>query len=110
MEKLTPLEKSLKKEIKALKRQLKKRDQIFVEGNKGANCLHIKKLDDNRIHLKVGDCCIYTIDCEITAEAFTSFITNLLVQSNKPFLDLVSDNIIWQEPYKSEVMKGCKQL
>lgn len=100
--------KLLKKEIRDLKRKLK--DGIFVEGFKGGNNVLIQKVNDNLIRLKIGDCCVYTIDCIISAEAFGGFLTKVWLDANKPFLDYVKDNLRWEGKHNIEAMKNCKSL
>ena len=82
-------------------------NKIYITGNNDGNFVEIKQLDDNMIHLIVGDCCVHTINVKITAEALSNFLTNLTLNANKSFLKLVSENLTWNEEYNKEVLSKC---
>ena len=83
--------------------------RIYITGNNDANFVEIKQLNDNMIHLKVGDCCVHTIDVKITAEALSNFLTNLTLNANKSFLELVSENLTWNEEYNKDILLKCSE-
>lgn len=84
-------------------------NRIYIEGNNGGNYIDIEKIDDNRISLKVGDCCVNTIDVIITAEALSNFLTNIFLKENRPFLDIVFSYMAWDSETNEEFFKGCKE-
>ena len=83
-------------------------DRIYIEGNNGANYVEIIKLDENRLRLKVGDCCVNTIDTTFTAEVLSNFLTMLECESNKSLLVIAKSKLHWSEETNKLFLKNCK--
>jgi len=63
---------------------------------------------NNKIHLEVGNCGVKTIDVVLTAEVFSGFLSNLMVDEDKDFLELVRDHLTWDKAYTDKIMANCK--
>lgn len=83
-------------------------NSIYIEGNRGGNYVDIEKLDDNRIRLKIGDCCVHTIDVIITAEVFSNFLTQMILQSNTNLIEVAKEFLAWDEETNEEFLHNCK--
>ena len=83
---------------------------IRVEGNKGANYIEIKQLDERFIHLKAGDCCVHTINFIVSAEVFSHFLTQLQLEANKPIAEVMREKMDWDEKINEEFFKGTHQV
>ena len=83
-------------------------DQINIEGNLGANFVNIIKLDDNRMHLTIGDCCVITVDVIFTAEVFSNFLTTLSLEANKDLLEVAASKMRWDDDTNKKFLKGCQ--
>lgn len=84
--------------------------QIEVSGNKGGNYVSIAKLDDNRLYLKIGDCCVVTAELIVTAEVLSNFLTNCSLNANKDLLSVMRENMTWGESVNEQFFKGCKSI
>ena len=84
-------------------------DRVYVEGNNGANYVDIKKIDENKFRLKIGDSCVHTINVVFTAEVFSNFITHLVHQVDKPILEIVFDYLAWDENTNKKYLEECKK-
>lgn len=49
--------------------------EFYAEGNNGGDNISIVLLDDDRVILKVGHCCVYTIDHIVPVEFLTAALT-----------------------------------
>ena len=81
---------------------------VYIEGNSGANYIDIEKIDDNRIRLKVGDCCVHTIDVIITAEVFSNFLTQMVLQSNTNLIEVAKGVLSWDKETNEKYLKRCE--
>lgn len=84
--------------------------QIEVSGNKGANYIHITKIDDNRLYIRVGDCCVHTAEMIVTAEVLSNFLTMCSLNANKPLLSVMRESMAWDQLVNEEFFKGCKSI
>ena len=87
-----------------------KETQIEVSGNKGGNYVHITKLDDNRLYIRVGDCCVHTAEIIVTAEVLSNFLTMCSLNANKPLLSVMRESMSWEESVNEEFFNGCKSF
>ena len=69
--------------------------EFTVRGNNDGNYVKVWKIDDRYMGLEVGDCCVVTIKVKISAEALSSFLTQIYLKENKDFLDVVESNMGW---------------
>jgi hypothetical protein len=83
---------------------------IYIEGNKGANFIRITQIDNNNIELQIGDCCVHTIHCIISAEALSNLLTTIMYDNDSSFGELLSNKLNFDEPYKSEILYKYKEL
>ena len=73
---------------------------IVLEGNNGGDIFQLEQLPDDRIHLKVGHCCVYVIDHVLPVEWLTGVLGNLLAaQSVQDALRGVD----WPKDYLTEL-------
>jgi len=83
-------------------------ESVYIDGNSGANYVQITKLDNNRMRLEIGDCCVITIDVIFTAEVFSNFLTELTLGANKNLLEIAKEYLAWDDTTNKEFLKGCK--
>ena len=69
--------------------------EFTVRGNNDGNYVKVWKIDDRYMGLEVGDCCVVTMNVKISAEALSSFLTELYLKENVDFLELVKSNMGW---------------
>ena len=84
--------------------------KIIIEGNKGANFVELEKLDDNRIRIVVGDCCVTTARLIVTAEVLSNFLTNISLEANKPLLEAMHDKMTWEKDVNEKFFKDCESF
>ena len=53
---------------------------LQVEGNQGGDFLEIVPLNDNLIKLRVGNCCVVTVNYVVPIELITSTLTKLFIK------------------------------
>ena len=56
-------------------------DEFMTEGNNGGDIFLIRHLQDGRVSLKVGHCCVYEIDHIVPAEFLTSVLVNAVLDA-----------------------------
>ncbi len=83
---------------------------ILIEGNKGGNYFKITQLDDNKVEIEVGDCCVHTAHLIVTAEVLSNFLTTVHVKENKSLLEVMKDNLSWDNKSNEEFSKECKSF
>ncbi len=103
-------EKALRNSLSGLDELVLIMKEIYIDGNNGGNYVKIQQLDDNRILLEIGDCCVKTAELIVTAEVLSSFLTKCSLVENKSLLDVMKDCMSWDEKTNEEFSKGCKSL
>lgn len=103
--------KLLSKASREIKKNITIQRDISIEGNNGGNYLKIKQLDDNRILIEYGDCCIHMGNHIITAEVFTSFLTSVcLINNSLNLATALKPYLRWDEEYNSKVLEPCHSV
>jgi len=54
--------------------------RLYTEGNNGADFLDIEKLNDNLVRLRVGNCCVVTVNHVVPVELITHTLTELFLE------------------------------
>lgn len=55
--------------------------EIYLEGNSGGDNILIKPLEDGRVHLRVGHCCVYVIDHVVPVEFLTAILATAITNT-----------------------------
>ena len=86
------------------------KDQIRITGNKEANYVEIDKIDDDRIRIKIGDCCVVTLDFIVTAEVLSNFLTNFSYNENGKIILAMKDLLAFNDKeYIEEIISKCEE-
>jgi len=79
------------------------RHQLFKsEGNKGGDFIEMRNLFDGRIALRVGHCCVMSIEKVVPVEFLTAVITDTLLKNNMDVLKVI-DNFHWSKEFNEEL-------
>lgn len=68
---------------------------LEVRGNNDGNFVKVSQIDDRYLQIEIGDCCVHTLNIKISAEALSSFLTQIYLKENKEFLEVVRENMGW---------------
>lgn len=77
-------------------------DKMYLEGNGGGDNFQIELLDDGRIKLKVGHCCVYMVDHILPVEWLTAAIATAL---EKQGVDDIINGIGWSAKFADGLNK-----
>ncbi len=80
-------------------------NKIFLEGNNGGDNFSLATLEDGRIHLRVGHCCVYVIDHIVPVEWLTATIA--LAVLNADGVENAMRQVGWKQSYIDEL---CEKI
>lgn len=83
-------------------------NKIFAEGNKGGDFIEMTLLENGRVYLRVGSCCVTTIDSVVPVEFLTGVLTEAML-SNGNSIHTVIDSLIWSQEYKDELKEKVSE-
>jgi serine phosphatase RsbU (regulator of sigma subunit) len=87
---------------------LKTKNRIYIEGSNGGNYIEIIKINDNQINIQVGDCCVHTVDINLTAEVISNILTNIYLESSNNFLRFLEKHMQLEKKINLKFLKDCK--
>lgn len=94
-----------------IKKKLKKKEQfegfIHAEGNNGGDFIEIEDLNDGTVSLKVGHCCVMSVDTIVPVEFLTHIITWKMLEYNNDINKLI-DSFEWNKDYKDKLKSKVK--
>ena len=84
------------------------KNRIIISGNHNANYVQIEKVNENKIQLTVGDCCVLSIDCILTAEVLSNALSNIAWKNHNNLIIGLSKELGWDEEINKLYLKGCE--
>ena len=95
-----------------MKRSDNKTQILEFRGNRDANYIKIGNhpSGENLIFLEVGDCCVVTFRGIVTVEMLSNFLTNVSLNANKNLIDVMKDNMSWDEEVNEKFAIGSRTL
>lgn len=89
-----------------VKKMKKKKEQfngtIFAEGNNGGDIIEIEHLEDGRLYLKSGSCCVMMIDKIVPVEFLTGILRKVMLEHNED-INSVIEWLGWGEDFTKEL-------
>lgn len=74
--------------------------KAFIEGNKGGDYVQITETDrEGVVHLEVGQCCVVTIDEEVSVMTLASILT---IAKDKGF-----EAVLREAGYQESYLRAC---
>ena len=110
---LRQINKSVEAMQKAMKNLTKNATQISLnhvvnEGNKGGDFINIKNVEEGSVYLKVGNCCVCTIDSVVPVEFLSMLLTREVLEYGS--IEGVIDSFTWPDKFKEELKSKVKVI
>ena len=83
-------------------------NKIFAEGNKGGDFIEITCLENDRVYLRVGSCCVTTIDSVVPVEFLTGVLTEVMLEHDNNIYSVI-DSFGWSQEYKDELKEKVSE-
>lgn len=81
--------------------------RILLEGNNSGDRFRIRTLQDGRIHLEVGHCCVTEINHIVPVEFLTAVLTYAVLDAGG--VEKALDNIIWPKEFVEELVNQIEK-
>lgn len=75
---------------------------FYAEGNNGGDNIQIKNLDDEKLRLKIGHCCTYSIDAVVPVEFVTAALTKAVDDAGS--VEEFIKQLNWSKEYKERLL------
>lgn len=98
-----------KRLIKKMKKNQAFNGDVFAEGNNGGDFIKIEHLEDGRLYLSVGSCCVMVLDNIVPVEFLTGVLDKVMLEHNGD-INSVVDSFGWNQSYKDELKKKISKI